>query len=162
MERQLGIFLGPQPSREDPRHLTFLFASVMAHLTDREPFSPEYLIRSAPTVLPFGLCNAAETIGHLVAQHMIPSPMNNEFVRVIEHFVESFHDLLVEEPESLSGSDSSRGSHHPSHECFIMGVPEGHVKSIHMGDATPTNDLDDEVEREIVAPPCMPVEQLKA
>ena len=29
-ERQLGAFLGPWPSREDLRHLTFSFATVMA------------------------------------------------------------------------------------------------------------------------------------
>ena len=65
-------------------------------------------------MLPFGLCNAAETIGHLVAQRMILSPANDEFVGVIEHIAKSFHNLLAEEPESPSGSDSSRGSHHPS------------------------------------------------
>ena len=30
LERQLGVFLGFQPSREGLRHLTFLFANVMA------------------------------------------------------------------------------------------------------------------------------------
>ena len=30
LERQLGAFLGPQPSQEDLRHLTFSFANVMA------------------------------------------------------------------------------------------------------------------------------------
>ena len=29
LERQLGAFLGPRPSREDLRHLTFSFANVM-------------------------------------------------------------------------------------------------------------------------------------
>ena len=29
LERQLGAFLGPRPSWEDLRHLTFLFANVM-------------------------------------------------------------------------------------------------------------------------------------
>ena len=113
-------------------------------------------------VLPFGLCHAIETIGHLVAPRTPPSPTNDEFVGVIEHIVESFHDLLVEEPESPSDSDSSRGSHHPSRECFMTGTPKGHVESIHVGEATPTNDLDDEAERETVAPPRMPVEQLEA
>ena len=75
-----------------------------------EPFSPEHLIRSASTVLPFGLCNAAETVGHLVAQRMIPPPTNDEFMGVIEHVMESFHDLLAEEPESPYGSNSSRGA----------------------------------------------------
>ena len=30
LERKLGVFLGPQPSQEDLRHLTFSFANVMA------------------------------------------------------------------------------------------------------------------------------------
>ena len=47
-------------------------------------------------MLPFGLYNAAETVGHLVAQRMISSPTNNEFMGVIEYVVESFHDLLPE------------------------------------------------------------------
>ena len=81
---------------------------------------------------------------------------------VIEHVTESLHNLLTEESGSSSSSDSSRGSHHPSWDCFMTGTPEGHVESIHEGEATPTNDLDDEAERETTAPPCMPVEQLKA
>ena len=88
--------------------------------------------------------------------------MNNEFVGVIEHVVESFYDLLAEEPGSPSGSNSSRGSHHPSHECFMVGTPKGHIESVHKGEATPTNDVGDEAERETAAPPHMPVEQLKA
>ena len=113
-------------------------------------------------MLPFGLRNAAETIGHLVAQRMILSPTNDEFIGVIEHIVESFHDLLVEEPESPSGSNSSRGSHHPSRECFMTGTPEGHLESVDEEEATPMNDLDDEAEGETAAPPRMRVEQLKA
>ena len=93
---------------------------------------------------------------------MIPSPTNNEFVGVIEHVTESLHNLLTEGPGSSSGSDSSRGSHYPSHECFMTGTPEGHIKSIHEEEATPTNDLDDEAEGETAAPPRMRVEQLKA
>ena len=113
-------------------------------------------------MLPFGLYNAAETIGHLVAQRMILSPANDEFIGVIEHIAESFHDLLVEEPESPSGSDSSRGSHNPSHECFMTGTPEEHVESIHEEKATPTNDLDDKVKRETGAPRRLRVEELMA
>ena len=44
----------------------------------------------------------------------------------------------------------------------MMGTPEGHVESVHEGEATPTNGLDDEAEWENAALPCMPVEQLKA
>ena len=113
-------------------------------------------------MLPFGLRNAAGTISHLVAQHMIPPPTNDEFVGVIEHVAESFHDLLTEELESPSGSNSSRGSHHLSRECFMTGTPEGHVESIREEEATPVNNLDDEAEGETTAPPRMRVEQLKA
>ena len=113
-------------------------------------------------MLPFGLCNTVETVGHFVVQHMIPSPPNDKFMGVIEHIMESFHDLLVEELELPSGSDSSRGSHHPSHECFMAGTPEEHVESIHEEEATLTNDLDNEVEGDAGAPPRLRVEQLKA
>ena len=34
----------------------------------------------------------------------------------------------------------------------MTGTPEGHIESIHEEGATPTNDLDDEVEREVGAP----------
>ena len=88
--------------------------------------------------------------------------MNDEFVGMTEYVTESFHDLLVEESESPSSSDSSRGSHHPSHECFMAGTPEGHIESIHEEEATPTNDLDDEVEADAGAPPRLWVEHLKA
>ena len=88
--------------------------------------------------------------------------MNNKFMGVIEHVMESFHDLLIEELESPSGSDSSRVSHHASCECFMMGTPEGHIESIHEEEATPVNNLNDEAEGETAAPPFMRVEQLKA
>jgi len=134
----------------------------MAWLAGGEPLSPEYLIWSAPTVLPFGLRNAAETVSHLVVQRMISSLVNDNFVGVIEHITESFHDLLVEESESPSSSYSSRGSHYPSRECFMTGTPKGHVESIHEEEATPTNDLDGEVKVDAGAPPRLRVEQLKA
>ena len=44
----------------------------------------------------------------------------------------------------------------------MAGIPEGHVESIHEEEATPTNDLDDEVEGEMGGPPRLQVEQLKA
>ena len=121
LERQPGVSLGPRPSREDPRRLTL---------------SSEHSARSAQTAFSFGLRNAATTVSYLVAQRTIPSPTNNEFVGMIESITESLHGLLVEEPGSDSGSNSSRGSHHPSHECLMMGTPEGHVKSISIEEAT--------------------------
>ena len=133
----------------------------MVWLAGGEPLSPEHHIRNAPTALPFGLHNATTTVSHFVARHMVLPPVNNEFMGVIEHVMESLHNLLTEEPESSSGSDSSRGSHHPSRECFMTGTPEGHVESIREEEATPVNNLDDEAEGETTAPPHMRVEQLK-
>ena len=101
------------------------------------PLSLEYLIRSAPTALPFGLLNAAETNGHPMAQCAPPSPANDEFMGMTKYVVESFHDLLVGESGSPSDSDSSRGSHHPSRECFMAGTLEEYIKRIHEGGATP-------------------------
>ena len=125
----------------------------MTQLAGGEPLSPEYLILSAPTMLPSGLHNAAETVGHLVAQRTPPSPTNNEFMGMTEYVIESFHDLLIGELELPFGSNSSRRSHHPSHECFMIGTPEGHVESIHEEEATSTNDLDDEAMGDARAPP---------
>ena len=44
LERQLGAFLGPRPSQEDLRRLTFSFTNVMTQLVGGEPLSPEYLV----------------------------------------------------------------------------------------------------------------------
>ena len=63
--------------------------------------------------------------------------------------------------ETIFDSDSSRGSHHPSRECFMVGTPKGRVESVHEGGATPPNDLDDEVEEDAGALPRMWVEQLR-
>ena len=87
--------------------------------------------------------------------------MNDEFVGMTEYVVESFHDLLAEDSESLSDSDFSRGSHHPSQEYFMIGTPEGRVESVHEGGATPLNDLDDEFEEDAGALLRMRLEQLR-
>ena len=76
--------------------------------------------------------------------------------------MESFHNLLMEDSESLSNSNSGRRSHHPSRECFMASTLEGCVESIHEGGATPPNDLDDEVEGDAGALPRLWVEQLRA
>ena len=88
--------------------------------------------------------------------------VNDEFVGMTEYVTESFHDLLTGETESPTTSDSSRGSHQPSRECFMAGTPEGHVESIHEGEATLMNDFDDKVEWDARAPTHLWVEQLKA
>ena len=101
--------------------------------------------------LPFGLRNATATVSHIVAQRTIPSPANNEFVGMIESVMESLHGLLMEEPESDSASDSGRGSHHPSRECFMAGTPEGHVESVSAEETTPTGNLGGGTEEGTVA-----------
>ena len=45
LERQLDVFLGPRPSREELRRLTFSFANAMMQLTRGEPLSPKHLNR---------------------------------------------------------------------------------------------------------------------
>ena len=72
-----------------------------------------------------------------------------------EYIVESFHDLLAGESESPSDSDSNKGSHHPSGECFAVGTPEGYIESIREGGATPKDNLDDEVKGDAGALPCL-------
>ena len=113
-----------------------------------EPLSLEYLIRSALIAFSFGLRNATGIVGHLMVQRMHPSPTDNEFVGMMDYVVESFHDLLAGDSESISDSDSSRGSHHLSRECFMTGALEGRVESVREGGATPPNDFDDEVEED--------------
>ena len=44
----------------------------------------------------------------------------------------------------------------------MAGTPEGYIKSIHEGGATPIDDLDDKVEGDVGAPPRLRVEQLRA
>ena len=44
----------------------------------------------------------------------------------------------------------------------MVGIPEGYIESIHEKGATPTNDLDNEVERDAGDPPRLWVEQLRA
>jgi len=69
----------------------------MTQLTEGELISLEYLILSATTMLPSGLRNTTETIGHLMAQRTPPSPTNDEFMGMTEYVMESFHDHLVGE-----------------------------------------------------------------
>ena len=94
-------------------------------------------------VFPFGLRNAVATVSHLVAQHAISSPANNEFMGMIESITKSLHGLLTEGPRSNSGSDSCRGSHHPSRECFMVKTSEGHVESASEKEVTLTGNLSD-------------------
>jgi len=158
LEHQLGVSLGPQQSREDQRHLTLSDANDMMRFFGGGSLSPKHHIRSAPTTFPFCLYNATTTVSHLVARCMVLLPVNNEFMGVIEHITKSLHNLLTEGPGSSSSSDSSRGSHHPSRECFMMGTLEGHVESISAEEATLAGNLGNKTKRETVAPPHMGVE----
>ena len=74
MERQLDAFLGPRSSREELRCRPFSIANAMIQLAGGEPLSPEHLTRGASAAFPFGLRNAAGTVGHLAALRMHPSP----------------------------------------------------------------------------------------
>ena len=103
---------------------------------------PEGSVRSAPTAFLFGLRNATATAGRLLALRMVQSPTDIEFVGAIEQDTETLYELLNEEPGSFSSSDSSRGSHHPSWECFMTQTPEGHVESASREEVTPTNNPD--------------------
>ena len=119
-------------------------------------------MRSAPTAFPFGLRNATATAGHLVALRMVQPPADSELVGVIEHDTESIHKLLAKEPESSSSSDSSRGSHHPSWECFMAETPEGRVESISGEEVAPAGNPDGRTGGEAAAPSCVRMEQLRA
>jgi hypothetical protein len=68
--------------------------------------------------------------------------MNDKFIGLADYIVESIHDLLVSDLESISNSTSSQGSYHPSHECFMAEIvddthhevtPEGHIMSANDG-----------------------------
>jgi hypothetical protein len=54
-----------------------------------------------------------------------------------DYITKSFHDLLVGDSEVISNSNSSRGSHHPSRECFMADTLEGHIKSVNDGGLLP-------------------------
>ena len=97
-----------------------------------------------------------------MAQRTPSSPVNNEFLGMTEYVMETFHDLLAGESKLPSSSDSSRGSHHPSRECFMRGTPEGHVESISTEEVTPVGNLGGETKGETAAPPHIGLEQLRA
>ena len=112
--------------------------------------------------LPFSLRNAAASTGHHLALCMVQPPMDSEFMEAIEHDPKTLHGLLTEEPELSSSSDSCRGSHHPSRECFMVQTPEGRVESVSGEEATPTSNPDGWTEEEVAAPSRLRMEQLRA
>ena len=93
---------------------------------------------------------------------MVQPPTDSEFMGVVQHDPETLYGLLTEEPELSSSSDSSKGSHHPSQECFMTQTPEGHVQSVSGEETTPTGNPDTRIEVETAAPSHVRMEQLKA
>jgi hypothetical protein len=68
---------------------------------------------------------------------MYPPSMDEEFMGMADYLMESFHDLLAGDSETIFNSNSRRGSHHPSHKCFMADTSKGHVESIHEREVTP-------------------------
>jgi hypothetical protein len=54
---------------------------------------------------------------------------HNAFVGMADHIVDSIHDFLESGSETFFDSNSSEGSHHPSRECFMVEISDGHVSS---------------------------------
>ena len=81
---------------------------------------------------------------------------------VIEHDPETLYGLLAEELGSSSISNSSKGSHHPSRECFMAQTPEGQVEDVSGEEATPTNNPDGGSRGEATPPSRLGIEQLRA
>jgi hypothetical protein len=131
----------------------------MAQLSGGEPLSPENLARGAPVSFPFGLRNTAGDTHRLTAVPFGSTLIDSEFVGMTDYISESFHDLLAGESEAISNSNSSRGSHHPSRECFLAGVPEGRVEDAHNGE-TPSSGPNNGARERNQAPPPARLEQL--
>ena len=93
---------------------------------------------------------------------MVQPPTDSEFVGVVEHDPETLYGLLAEELESSSSSDSSKGSHHPSQECFMTQITRGHVQSVSGEETTPTGNPDARIEAETAALSHVRMEQLRA
>ena len=66
--------------------------------------------------------------------------MNDTFIGAAEYVIESIHDLLAGDSKSFSGFDSSRGSHHPSWERFMVETPEGRAERVHEAADSPRDD----------------------
>jgi hypothetical protein len=137
MEHQLAVYLGPHPSWEDLRALTFSFVNIVTQLASGEPLSSDVLTQGTSMAFPYGLRNVAQVIECHVARLSSPTLTSNEFVGMAEFFVETIHDRPASDLESISGSASSKGSHHPSRECFMAETSEGHVASASDSGETP-------------------------
>jgi hypothetical protein len=59
-----------------------------------------------------------------MARHSCSPPMNDEFMGMANYIVESIHNLLVSDSETISDSASSQESYHPSRECFMAEITD--------------------------------------
>jgi hypothetical protein len=125
----------------DLHRVLFSLANITAQLFEGEPLSPEILTGSAPTTFPFGLRNVAQDAQRIVALHFGLFPADGEFSKAI------------------SDSDSNRGSHHSSLECFMVDPSEGHIESVHNGN-TSLDSSDAGAREKNQAPSRMRLEQL--
>jgi hypothetical protein len=137
LERQLDVFLGPRPSQEDLRYLSFSFANFMAQLARGELLSPGSVTRNAPIAFSFYLRNAARTIDHLIAQCMHPSFANDDFTGMMDYVAKSFHYLLVGDSEVISDSNSNGGPITPRVNASSQALLRGTSKVSTMGGSLP-------------------------
>lgn len=63
--------------------------------------------------------------------------MDIEFMGVADYVSQSVLNLFIDKSMGSSDMDSSKGSHHPLHECFMAETHEGHLEVILEGDKTP-------------------------
>jgi hypothetical protein len=129
LEHQLAIYLGPHLPWEDLRALTFSFVNIMMQLIGREPLSPDVFSQGASMMFPYDLRNTAQIVECHVARLSSSLPTNDEFMGMVDYFLESIHDLLPSYSKLISGSVSSEGSNHPLWECFMAETSDGHVSS---------------------------------
>jgi hypothetical protein len=109
----------------------------MTQLTSGEPLSPDVFTQGALMLFPYDLRNTAQIVECHMARLSSLLPVNDEFVGMADFSVELAHDLPVGDSESISGSASTEGSHHPLRECFMAETSEGHVSSASDSSETP-------------------------
>ena len=130
LERQLQTSLGPHSTRDDLCCTVYALAAMAAQLAGGDPIPPNVMADHAVTALRLGPGDAAQHTRHHVAQCVITHTGGAELVGMAEFASASEDDLLETDSSLGSNTDSSRGSHHPSRECFMAGSPKGHVESL--------------------------------
>lgn len=78
------------------------------------------------------MMNALKLLSGNLEQHTRRPPMDVEFIGATTYVLESILDLLMDEPLGSYNKDSSKGSHQPSCECFIVETqtPKDHLEVI--------------------------------